>query len=1272
MYIPITIMKNQLDFLLLVGTIFIFGFASAQQPLPCGADLLQRLPSYHQDQRMQRQLDHQVAEILKQGAHLRTSATAAYTIPVVVHIIHQNGPENISAIEVAQGIQNMNDAYANTGYYDPQTGVATDIAFCLAVQDPQGNFTTGINRMVSPLTNVTLETQDAALKGLIQWDPTQYMNIWLVAEITSISAGSGVAGYATFPGSHGSPLDGIVEEARYFGSSQDNSKVTAHEVGHYLGLYHTFQGGCVNQNCLLDGDHVCDTPPDGSVATVPCGSTINTCQTDADDLSANNPFRPIANGGLGDQPDQFQNYMDYGYQSCQNTFTQGQANRMYTFLTGPRASLLNAISCVSPCLNPISAAFTPSSILVNVGSSVTFTNSTTGANTYDWTSNGTSFSSALSPSFTFNVAGTFLIKLVATNGSPSCADSISVIINVECALQAQLSASSTEIQLGDTVTFTQQTPGSMSYTWLQDGSVIGSGNSISQTFPNLGGTSICLVTDNGTCRDTSCSYFSIGDCGNQKRDNIWAFGFSGNGLDFSSGSPVWTPSSISGTLETSATICDRNGDLLFLTDGFEVKRGIGSGAMAVTMPNGIGLWGGYSNSSTQGAIFIPKPLDDSIYYLFTAYESVGWPNYTYDGLAYSEIDLRLPGQFPSYNGAVSQKNIPLRRNATEKLSAVRHANGCDIWVVGHAFYSADFLAYHVSPNGVDTVPVVSTVGMVHVGGFINQNVPLVINAQGQMKISPDGTKIAVVLQDTAIMEVLDFDKATGKVSNPIRFQNPGGASLYGLEFSADGSKLYIGVGFGSIVIKQFDLNAGSPTAILNSVTTVISTSSQSQLGMLQRGPNGKIYATKANQPTLLTIENPNALGTACNVTLNGISIGSQTYYGLQNSMVDFALQIPPQARGPLHVCEGLDDISYYYDQSSCSDSVVWTLPANVNLTSQQNGVITVNFAQTGTYVLRVEAFTVCGNQSDSLVVQVVPWQAPNLGPDTSLCGASNITLSPGNGFSSYAWSTGASTPSINVTQAGWYAVTTTSNGCVETDSIHVNPTSAPPAPNLGPDIAICNGAILALDPGGSYASFKWQDNSTNPTFTAWQQGTYWVEVTDRCGRIGTDTIVIGLDNSFAPDLGNDTVICQGSQILISPGPGYTAYEWQDGSTQPQLTVTMPGTYHVQVVNQYGCTANDTIEVGLCIGLVGGLPDSPMPKIYPVPTLDFVTIEFTEIQSGIVGLKLLDQLGRTVLQAVYPEQNSGNFELDLSALPAGVYHLQIESNGNQYQGKLVKQ
>src|SRR6185503_19816506 len=97
------------------------------------------------------------------------SPQAVLTIPVVVHIIHQNGRENISDAEVIRGIAHLNDAFRNRNFFTKPNGADVEIEFCLAIRDPSGKTTTGINRIVSPITDLTLESQDIAMKSLSRW-----------------------------------------------------------------------------------------------------------------------------------------------------------------------------------------------------------------------------------------------------------------------------------------------------------------------------------------------------------------------------------------------------------------------------------------------------------------------------------------------------------------------------------------------------------------------------------------------------------------------------------------------------------------------------------------------------------------------------------------------------------------------------------------------------------------------------------------------------------------------------------------------------------------------------------------------------------------------------------------------------------------------------------------------------------------------------------------------------------------------------------------------
>lgn len=225
---------------------------------------------------------------------------ATYTLPLVFHVIHTNGPENVSEVNVLAGIENLNLAYTNEGYFDQGTGADVDISFCLAKRTPDNQPTSGITRTFSPRTN-HLISEDEELKSLVRWNPLEYINVYVVEEICRSADNCSVAGYAYYPNAHGNAVDGIVLEARFLNDNPANAVVLIHEIGHYLGLRHTFSGGCTNDNCSFDGDRVCDTPPDATTVPAECGTSVNSCTTDTN------------SGFATDQDDRMNNYMDYNY-----------------------------------------------------------------------------------------------------------------------------------------------------------------------------------------------------------------------------------------------------------------------------------------------------------------------------------------------------------------------------------------------------------------------------------------------------------------------------------------------------------------------------------------------------------------------------------------------------------------------------------------------------------------------------------------------------------------------------------------------------------------------------------------------------------------------------------------------------------------------------------------------------------------------------------------------------------------------------------------------
>ncbi|MGB1207441.1 MAG: fibronectin type III domain-containing protein [Chitinophagales bacterium] len=275
------------------------------------------------------------------------------TIPVVVHIVHKTndflGQEsNITDAQVQTAITHLNEAYRNKGDFDMTSGIDTEFEFCLASKNPSGAFTNGITRSaIDFLSDLDKDTQDEALKATTGWDRTKYLNIWIVNTIcSSQNETCNIAGYSFLASTHGDNRDGIVCRYDYFGTSLDRDKVIVHEAAHYLNLLHTFEGGCDNTNCVLKGDFVCDTPPDATQVGFLC-NVSNSCYTDDDDIHIENPFRPTALGGLGEQNDLSENYMDYNNRLCQNMFSQGQKDRMRISFELLRSSLLASDGCQS-------------------------------------------------------------------------------------------------------------------------------------------------------------------------------------------------------------------------------------------------------------------------------------------------------------------------------------------------------------------------------------------------------------------------------------------------------------------------------------------------------------------------------------------------------------------------------------------------------------------------------------------------------------------------------------------------------------------------------------------------------------------------------------------------------------------------------------------------------------------------------------------------------------------------------------------------------------
>lgn len=375
----------------------------------------------------------------------------------------------------------------------------------------------------------------------------------------------------------------------------------------------------------------------------------------------------------------------------------------------------------------------------------------------------------------------------------------------------------------------------------------------------------------------------------QGESNFWYFG-SNAGLDFNGGVPVAITDGQLNTSEGCATVSDPSGNLLFYTNGFTVWD-----KTHTPMPNGTGLLG--HSSSTQSAVIIQKPGSLTIYYIFTADAEFGL-----NGIRYSEVDITLNG---GKGNVTVTKNIFLNNNSCEKITGVRHCNNKDVWVVTHDGNSNTFRTYLLTPAGINSTPILSNAGTVVNSTFGSASI-------GQLKASPNGKKLAVAMYSPINrFELYDFDNSTGVVSNSILFPTLG-LYNYGVEFSPDGTKLY-GSSYvhntNTGKIYQFNLCAGSNTTIANSGVLIgSSASSFSSLSFssLQLGPDKKIYIARTPSAWLGVINNPNALGTACNFVDKGIALaGKMSQLGLPNFVPYYFKPPPPPFTVAVNCLEGV-------------------------------------------------------------------------------------------------------------------------------------------------------------------------------------------------------------------------------------------------------------------------------------------------------------------------------------------------------------------------------
>lgn len=639
----------------------------------------------------------------------------------------------------------------------------------------------------------------------------------------------------------------------------------------------------------------------------------------------------------------------------------------------------------------------------------------------------------------------------------------------------------------------------------------------------------------------------------QHEADYWYFG-NFAGLDFSSGKPEPLIDGQLKNYEGCAVISDSSGNLLFYTNGVTVWN-----KAHQIMENGTDLDG--DTSSTQSSVIIPQPGNDSLYYIFTTDElSVNSKDLISDGLNYSIVNINEN----SGNGKITQKNIHLLDSATEKITAIKHQNNKDYWIITHEWGSDAYYSWLLEETGLNITPVITNIGT-EIGNDQRMSI-------GYMKTSPDGSKIVTAIWLLSKWEIFDFDRLSGILSNKIEITRPYLYSAYSCEFSPDASKLYISA---YDTLMQADMNAGSQNNIQNSLTNV--GIFDSPLGAIQNANNGKIYITSDYADSLSVINFPDSLPATCDFEKNAVYLdGRKARLGLPNFIQSYFQEVFFRAE---NTCLG-DSTIFTINKTVNIDSVIWNFDDPDSGSENTSKLLYPKHLFSKYGLFRVKLTIWYNNISSAYYenIKIVPPPTVNLGNDTVFCEANSIILNAYEPHYTYLWNDLSTDSALTVNADGiyWVDIENFYTKCKNSDTINIIFSEIPDI-NLGNDTSFCEKTNFLIDAYHNGYSYTWQNESHESYFETDTAGIYFVHVKNSDGCINSDTIILNIILNPKFEFGNDTTICEGHYYTLFPNLKDATYLWQDGNTDSIYFVGETGLYSLTAKNKCGIWS-DSITV----------------------------------------------------------------------------------------------
>ncbi|MFN3840469.1 MAG: PKD domain-containing protein [Cyclobacteriaceae bacterium] len=788
--------------------------------------------------------------------------------------------------------------------------------------------------------------------------------------------------------------------------------------------------------------------------------------------------------------------------------------------------------------------------------------------------------------------------------------------------------------------------------------------------PDSAGYYYVVVTDGLGC--STYAGVNVREYGLQdQRANIWYFGQNA-GIDFNQqprvaiSGPVTSPEGV-------AVISDRNGNVILSTDGTRVYDR-NDNEIPLAVPPGIGG----ENGSTQSALIIPVPGDETLYYIFTTQEVHGTNTYE---LRYSLYDIKLNGG----DGGLAQANQLLFSRSTERIT------GNGNWLIAHEFGNNSFRAYRISPTGIGN-PVISSIG----SDYLLTDEGL---AQGYMKLGALNRLMVALSRATAPstyqvagLEIFDFIDSTGIVTNfrsivPTYPAAPAG-QIYGIEFALN--KFFATIrnsaaGESTLVEFYFD-SLGTPHQILPPLAAV-----NEELGAIQLGPDGQLYVAVNNKPYLGTITFNADTTLLSGFVPNGFALapGTQSRLGLPNFIQNVGNVIQPAGMQIAGFCEG-SPTSFLAFGTDPIDEFEWSFGDGFGSTQAE---VEHTYPVTGTatnYTVALRVFNRCG--LDTTLFQTItifpppanPTFLPSGIPQPVLCNGP-LTLeatpptNPDLADLTFLWTTGETTRTITISQQSIVGVTITNtvSGCTSNGSLLVADNR--PQVELGPDQTLCQNTpvfpLNAQNPGTTYAwtingaaagtaqtqsvdssvpgIFEYKVQVTDPitTCTVRDSVTFTFNESPVFTAIPSNTVACGtLTGQIALTL-NTPASTLFTYFVTGPSTSLSDVDRPAGPVLPPFTGLGAGSYGISVTDQIsGCTSVTVVSINDNVFTIS--------SVIRQNTCDPLVLRITHTTALPFTYRVINS---TTAQVVATGSGSGS-PFDTPGVPSGTYIVEMTAGG----------